>query len=441
METDAYDAAQSIFRGTFDLADIVFLIILLFLLLCSALASASEVAYFSLSPGELEKLKEKGYDKVANLHQKPNLLLSTILITNNFVNVGIVILSTYLVNSLFDFSGNPVLGFIIQVIGVTFIILLFGEIIPKLYANRSQVKMAIFMAGPLTFLTYLFRPLSTLLIRSTSLISKRMAKKDGLSMDQLSKALELTEDAEINDEKDILEGIVRFSNIAAIDIIRPRINIIALDIEDSFEVVKNVVIEHGYSRLPVYRENLDTIEGILYVKDLLAHLKEPQNFAWQSLIRPAYFVPETKKIDDLLEEFRTSKIHMAIVVDEFGGTSGIVTMEDILEEIVGEISDEYDEDEKQFIRLADGSLIFEAKILLTDFFRVIDADPTEFGKLTEEVETLAGLLLEIKGDFPRRREIIEYDDYRFQVLEIDNRRILKVKFNRISDQGKERQEE
>ena len=245
----------------------------------------------------------------------------------------------------------------------------------------------------------------------------------------------------LNDEKDILEGIVRFSNIAAIDIIRPRINIIALDIEDSFEVVKNVVIEHGYSRLPVYRENLDTIEGILYVKDLLAHLKEPQNFAWQSLIRPAYFVPETKKIDDLLEEFRTSKIHMAIVVDEFGGTSGIVTMEDILEEIVGEISDEYDEDEKQFIRLADGSLIFEAKILLTDFFRVIDADPTEFGKLTEEVETLAGLLLEIKGDFPRRREIIEYDDYRFQVLEIDNRRILKVKFNRISDQGKERQEE
>ena len=441
METDAYDAAQSIFRGTFDLADIVFLIILLFLLLCSALASASEVAYFSLSPGELEKLKEKGYDKVANLHQKPNLLLSTILITNNFVNVGIVILSTYLVNSLFDFSGNPVLGFIIQVIGVTFIILLFGEIIPKLYANRSQVKMAIFMAGPLTFLTYLFRPLSTLLIRSTSLISKRMAKKDGLSMDQLSKALELTEDAEINDEKDILEGIVRFSNIAAIDIIRPRINIIALDIEDSFEVVKNVVIEHGYSRLPVYRENLDTIEGILYVKDLLAHLKEPQNFAWQSLIRPAYFVPETKKINDLLEEFQVKKVHMAIIVDEYGGTSGIVTMEDILEEIVGEISDEYDEDEKQYIRLADGSYIFEAKIQLTDFFRATDTDPAEFEKITEEVETLAGLLLEIKGDFPRRREVIEYKNYRFQILEMDNRRILKVKFNVINASEDDKEEE
>lgn len=274
METDAYDAAQSIFRGTFDFVDIIFIVILLFLLLCSALVSGSEVAYFSLTPGDLDKLKAKGYDKVANLHKKPNLLLSTILITNNFVNVGIVILSTYLVNSLLDFSGNPLLGFIIQVILVTFVILLFGEIIPKLYANRSQVRMAILMAGPLTFLTYVFRPLSLLLINSTSVISKRISKKDGLSIDQLSKALELTEDAEINDEKEILEGIVRFSNISAIDIIRPRINIIALDIEDSFDQVKSVVIEHGYSRLPVYRENLDTIEGILYVKDLLAHLRD-----------------------------------------------------------------------------------------------------------------------------------------------------------------------
>ena len=399
METDAYDAAQSIFRGTFDLADIVFLIILLFLLLCSALASASEVAYFSLSPGELEKLKEKGYDKVANLHQKPNLLLSTILITNNFVNVGIVILSTYLVNSLFDFSGNPVLGFIIQVIGVTFIILLFGEIIPKLYANRSQVKMAIFMAGPLTFLTYLFRPLST-------------------------------EDAEINDEKDILEGIVRFSNIAAIDIIRPRINIIALDIEDSFEVVKNVVIEHGYSRLPVYRENLDTIEGILYVKDLLAHLKEPQNFAWQSLIRPAYFVPETKKINDLLEEFQVKKVHMAIIVDEYGGTSGIVTMEDILEEIVGEINDEYDEKEETYTKLSNNTYIFEACTLLNDFIKIVDADPDSFKDIEGEADTLAGLILEIKGELPGKNDVITYQSHKFTILEVDNRRIKKIKYER-----------
>ena len=439
METDAYDAAQSIFRGTFDLADIVFLIILLFLLLCSALASASEVAYFSLSPGELEKLKEKGYDKVANLHQKPNLLLSTILITNNFVNVGIVILSTYLVNSLFDFSGNPVLGFIIQVIGVTFIILLFGEIIPKLYANRSQVKMAIFMAGPLTFLTYLFRPLSTLLIRSTSLISKRMAKKDGLSMDQLSKALELTEDAEINDEKDILEGIVRFSNIAAIDIIRPRINIIALDIEAFgnsgrfYQELSDRMAELkacGYSRLPVYRENLDTIEGILYVKDLLAHLKEPQNFAWQSLIRPAYFVPETKKINDLLEEFQVKKVHMAIIVDEYGGTSGIVTMEDILEEIVGEINDEYDEKEETYTKLSNNTYIFEACTLLNDFIKIVDADPDSFKDIEGEADTLAGLILEIKGELPGKNDVITYQSHKFTILEVDNRRIKKIKYEK-----------
>ncbi len=431
METDAYDAAQSIFRGTFDLVDFVFLIILLFLLLCSALVSGSEVAYFSLTPGDLDKLKEKGYDKVANLHKKPNLLLSTILITNNFVNVGIVIISTYLVNTLFDFSRNPVLGFSIQVILVTFIILLFGEIIPKLYANRAQVRTAIFMAGPLTFLTYVFRPLSLLLINSTSVISKRMAKKDGLSIDQLSKALELTQDEEINNEKEILEGIVRFSNIDAIDIIRPRINIIALDIEDSFEHVKDVVIEHGYSRLPVYRENLDTIEGILYVKDLLAHLKEPGNFQWQSLIRPAYFVPETKKINDLLEEFQLKKVHLAIVVDEYGGTSGIVTMEDILEEIVGEINDEYDEKEETFTRLPNNAYAFEACTLLNDFIKIVDADQDSFKDIEGEADTLAGLILEIKGELPHKNDVVTYHEHKFTVMEVDNRRIKKIKYEKI----------
>ena len=213
----------------------------------------------------------------------------------------------------------------------------------------------------------------------------------------------------------------------------PRLDMEDIEIKISFREVVDFIIKSGYSRIPVYSETEDNIKGILYIKDLLPYIDKPDTFRWQSLIRPAYFVPETKKIDDLLEEFRTNKIHMAIVVDEFGGTSGIVTMEDILEEIVGEISDEYDEDEQQFIRLADGSLIFEAKILLTDFFRVIDADPSDFGKLTEEVETLAGLLLEIKGDFPRRREIIDFKEYRFQVLEVDNRRILKVKFNRIPE--------
>lgn len=434
METDAYDAAvQSMFRGSFDVIDIVFVVILLFLLLCSALASASEVAYFSLTPGEMDKLKEKGNSKALHLLRKPDLLLSTILITNNFVNVGIVIISSYLVNTLFNFSSYPILGFVIQVILVTFIILLVGEIIPKLYANRTQVKMAVIMAGPLTFLTFLFRPLSMLLIKSTSVISKRIARKDGLSIDQLSKALELTEDDEINEEKDILEGIVRFSNINAIDIIQPRINLIALDIEDSFEYVKDIVIEHGYSRLPVYRENLDTIEGILYVKDLLAHLKEPLDFNWQSLIRPAYFVPETKKINDLLEEFQLKKVHMAIVVDEYGGTSGIVTMEDILEEIVGEINDEYDEKEETFVRLKNNAYIFEACTLLNDFIKIVDADQDSFKDIEGEADTLAGLILEIKGELPRKSEVITYNEHKFTVLEVDNRRIKKIKYEKVEE--------
>lgn len=257
-----------------------------------------------------------------------------------------------------------------------------------------------------------------------------MAKKDGLSIDQLSKALELTQDADLNEEKEILEGIVRFSNIDAIDIICPRINIIALDIEDDFDQVRNMVIEHGYSRLPVYRENLDTIEGILYVKDLLAYLKEDKNFKWQKLIREAYFVPETKKINDLLEEFQTKKVHMAIVVDEYGGTSGIVTMEDILEEIVGEINDEYDEKEETYIRLTDNKYIFEACTLLNDFIKIVDADQDSFKDIEGEADTLAGLILEIKGELPRKNEVITYHEHHFTILEVDNRRIKKIKYEK-----------
>ena len=431
METDSYDAVINIFRGSFELIDIVFLAILLFLLLISALVSGSEVAYFSLTPSDLKETKTKGYEKVNNLYKKPNLLLSTILITNNFVNVGIVIISTFLIHKVFNFSENPILGFTIQVILVTFLILLFGEIMPKLYANRSQIKMAIIMAGPLTFLTYLFRPLSTLLIKSTSIISRRMTDKNSLSIDQLSKALELTIKTEINEEKDLLEGIVRFSNIDTIDIVCPRINIISIDIKDNFEHVKSIVIEHGYSRLPVYRENLDTIEGVLYVKDLLAHLKKQENFKWQTLIRPAYFVPETKKINDLLGEFQLKKVHMAIVVDEYGGTSGIVTMEDILEEIVGEINDEYDEVEETFKRLPNNIYIFEAHTLLNDFIKIIHVNQSIFKEIEGEADTLAGLILEIKGELPKKSEVIVYNEHKFTILEVDNRRIKKIKYEKL----------
>ena len=434
METELISAVSDVAYGPFNLTDVIFIIILLLLLFSSAVISGSEVAYFSLSPGQLEEIRQKGYEKVYHLHRKPEKLLATILISNNFVNVAIVILSSYLVDSLFDFSGNSLLGFVIQVIVVTFIILLFGEIIPKLYANRSPIKMAIFMASPLTVLSYLFRPLSALLINSTSIISKKVAKKDSISIDQLSKALELTKDSEINEEKDILEGIVRFSNIYAIDIIQPRINIIAIDEEDSFKHIRELIIEHGYSRLPVYKDNLDTIVGILYIKDLLAHLQEDDHFQWQSLIRPAYFVPETKKINDLLEEFQTKKVHLAIVVDEYGGTSGIVTMEDILEEIVGEINDETDEKEKTYIKIKNNAYIFEGHTLLNDFEKIADIKDDYFKDIEGGADTLAGLILEIKGELPRKNEVITYRQHKFTILDVDKRRIKKIKYEDLDQE-------
>lgn len=428
METELICAVADNTIGPFNFIDLIYIIILLLLLFSSAAISGSEVAYFSLTPGQLEELRQKGYEKVCNLYKKPEKLLATILISNNFVNVGIVILSSYLVDSLFDFSFNPLLGFFIQVVVVTFVILLFGEIIPKLYANRSAMSMAIHMAAPLTFLGFLFRPISALLIGSTSIISKRIAKKNSISIDQLSKALELTKDSEINEEKDILEGIVRFSNIYAIDIIQPRINVIAIDQEDRFNHIKEMIVEHGYSRIPVYDENLDNIVGILYIKDLLPYLGETEEFKWQSLIRPAYFVPETKKINDLLEEFQSKKVHLAIVVDEYGGTSGIVTMEDILEEIVGEINDETDEKERMYIKIKNNAFIFEGHTLLNDFEKITGLEDNSFEDIEGEADTLAGLILEIKGELPKKNDIITYKEHKFTILDVDNRRIKKIKY-------------
>ncbi|MDH6358665.1 gliding motility-associated protein GldE [Parabacteroides sp. PF5-9] len=409
------------------------------LLVISAFISASEVGFFSLSPTHLNEIKEDKFSSdriIGQLLQRSEYLLAAILITNNFVNVAVVMLCAYGINVWIDFSATPVWGFVLQTIVLTFVLLLFGEIMPKIYAQRNALRFVRFSAPVLNGIERICRPLSNILVGSSSFISKKLTrKKYDLSVDQLSKALELTSD-EIPEEKEMLAEIIKFYNKTADEIMTPRLDIEDIEIKSSFHQVIDFIVQSGYSRIPVYAGSEDNIKGILYIKDLLPYIEKPEGFRWQSLIRPAYFVPETKKIDDLLEEFRTNKIHMAIVVDEYGGTSGIVTMEDILEEIVGEISDEYDEDEKQFIRLADGSLIFEAKILLTDFFRVTGIDVSAFGKLTEEVETLAGLLLEIKGDFPIRREIIEYEHYRFQILEIDNRRILKVKFNDLSEDEK-----
>ena len=405
--------------------------------------SASEVAFFSLTPGDINDIREENSPSdplIRKLLDRSEYLLAAILIANNFVNVAVVMLCTYGINSLINFSAVPALGFILETIVLTFMLLLFGEIMPKIYAQKNSLRFVRRSASVLNMVERICLPLSVVLVNSTSIINKALVKKKyDLSVDELSKALELTS-KEIPEEKEMLAEIIKFYNKTADEIMTPRLDMEDIEIKTSFRNEIDFIIKSGYSRIPIYAESEDNIKGILYIKDLLPYIEKPDTFRWQSLIRPAYFVPETKKIDDLLEEFRTNKIHMAIVVDEFGGTSGIVTMEDILEEIVGEISDEYDEDEKQFVRLADGSLIFEAKILLTDFFRVINTDPSEFGKLTEDVETLAGLLLEIKGDFPRRREIIDYGKYRFQILEMDNRRILKVKFNCISEIEKEGEE-
>ncbi|WP_106830791.1 gliding motility-associated protein GldE [Parabacteroides pacaensis] len=420
---------QAVTTGT-----VVAFILAALLLFLSGFVSASEVAYFSLEPGDVNDIKEERTPSDSLIKQllgNSEYLLATILIANNFVNVAIVMLCTYGVNSLFDFSHVPVLGFVLETIILTFLLLLFGEIMPKIYAQKNALMFARFAAPALRFMEKLVSPLSKLLVTSTNIINKALSKKKyDLSMDELSKALELTSD-EIPEEKEMLEEIIKFYDTTASEIMTPRFDVEDIDIKMNFREVLDFIIKSGYSRIPVYAGSEDNIKGILYIKDLLPYLEKPETFRWQSLIRPAYFVPETKKIDDLLEEFRTSKIHMAIVVDEFGGTSGIVTMEDILEEIVGEISDEYDEDEKLYIKLADGSMVFEGKILLTDFFRIIDAEESDFGKLTEEVETLGGLLLEIKGDFPERGEVITYSTYRFQVLEVDDRRILKIKFSRL----------
>ena len=441
MDPDAYlcqlaDVFNGISVHSPTISAIIAIVLAGLLLLVSGFASASEIAFFSLSPSDLSAIDEKKHpsdEKIRKLLDDTERLLATILITNNFVNVTIIMLCNFFFMSVFEFH-SPIAEFLILTVILTFLLLLFGEIMPKIYSAQKTLAFCRFSAPGIWMFRSLFYPVASMLVRSTSFLNKHFARKNhNISVDELSHALELTDKEELKEENNILEGIIRFGGETAKEVMTSRLDVVDLDIRTPFKDVLQCIIENAYSRIPIYSENRDNIKGILYIKDLLPYIDKPDTFRWQSLIRPAYFVPETKKIDDLLEEFRTNKIHMAIVVDEFGGTSGIVTMEDILEEIVGEISDEYDEDEQQFIRLADGSLIFEAKILLTDFFRVIDADPSDFGKLTEEVETLAGLLLEIKGDFPRRREIIDFKEYRFQVLEVDNRRILKVKFNRIPE--------
>ena len=410
----------------FTLENSILTFIMFILLIFSALISGSEVAFFSLTPANKERLRKKKNKDVFTLLSKTDRLLATILISNNFVNVAVVTISTFLANDLFIFK-NELTTFIVQVVLITFLILLFGEIIPKLYANKTQVKFSIFMSKPLIALELLFYPLSTLLVKSTSFISRNISPKEGISMDELSKALQLTKNSDINNEKNILEGIVRFSNICVVDVIKPRIEVLAIDIESNFNEIKEFVLECSYSRIPVYRDNLDTIEGILYVKDLLTHLDEGDEFQWQKIIREPYFVPETKKINDLLKEFQQKKVHLAIVVDEYGGTSGIITMEDILEEILGSLNQENEDNhEKKYIKTQNNDFIFEASTLLNDFLKIIGSRENPFVEVEGEADTLAGLILEIKGELPQKNDIIIYNNFKFKILEVDERRIIKI---------------
>ncbi len=402
------------------------------LLITSALVSGSEVAYFSMSPKDklrLEKKKDKYSLFIRQNLDNPEKLLATILVANNFVNIGIVILSTYATNMLLDFSEAQTLGYIFQIVIVTFFLLLFGEIIPKIYANRYSVKVARLMALPLHVLERVFRPVNSILIYSSSFINKRVQNhhNQNISVDELSQALELTTGDEIYEDKEILEGIVNFGNKNAEEIMHSRVDVVALDLKDSFEKVINVINDSGYSRIPVCSGSFDNIRGILYTKDLLPYIHKRDTFRWQSIIRPPFYVPETKKIDDLLEEFQKNKVHMAIVVDEYGGSSGIVTLEDILEEIVGDILDEFDEDEHYSTKISDNKYLFDGKIMLNDFYRITGCDSNIFNDCKGDADTLAGLILEIKGEIPALNEKIECKNFTFSIDAVDNRRIKKIR--------------
>jgi gliding motility-associated protein GldE len=410
---------------------IISLTVSLLLLALSALISASEVAFFSLDPqtmNELEESERKTDKNILRLLQTPQRLLGTILIGTNFLNVAIILLLTHFTTSVLNFDSVPFLGFIFQAIFITFMLLLFGEIMPKVYATQYAKKTALKAVPVITALGKMVSPFVSFLVNSTSVVNNRLARhtRSNISMDELSHALELTSNSK-DEDTEILEGIIKFGNIQVVDIMTSRLDMVVADIKMNFKQLLDLVIKSGYSRIPVYGENRDNIKGLLYSKDLLPHLNKPANFRWQSLVRQAYFVPETKMIDDLLNEFQLNKIHLALVVDEYGGTSGLITLEDILEEIVGDISDEYDNEEQLFTKIDNHTFIFEAKILLNDFFKIDEINEEDFVKVTDEVETLAGLILELKGDIPAKNERIGFGRYVFEIMAVDNRRIKKVK--------------
>ena len=429
-----FNTMLNIFAGNITPEIILSLLVVLLLLICSALISGSEVAFFSLNPSQLKDIRSKDTktNRLILSHlDRPKRLLATILITNNFVNVGIVILSAYVSRQLFDFSSFPIFGFIIEVVVITSFLLLFGEIMPKIYANHKPITFASIMAGPLNILIKVFYPFSSLLVRSTRLIDNKLtSNSQDISMSEISEAIDITVDEDTTEEETkILKGIVKFSDIEVTEIMKSRMDVVSVDAQISFKELIEIVVDSGYSRIPVFTETFDNVKGILYVKDLLPHLTKQEEFNWIDLLRPAFFVPENKKINDLLQEFQERKIHVAIVVDEYGGTSGIVTLEDIIEEIIGEITDEFDtpEDEVGYRKINANTYIFEAKTSINDFCKITGYDDDIFDEIKGDSDSLAGIILEELGEIPDKGTTFTYRNFDFKILTVDNRRIKQVK--------------
>lgn len=400
-------------------------------LYASAFVSASEIAFFSLTSSELDEIDESDTPcdkRVKTLLDDSERLQATVVVLNNLMNVAFILLLNFFFWNVVHWGAVSAVGFIAVTVVLVFLLLVFGEIMPRIYSAQHALRFCRRSAPVMLRLCAICRPLSNVLVHSTWAFNRlAQKKKPNLSVDELSQALELTDKNDISEESNMLEGIIRFGEETAKEVMTSRLDMVDLEISAPFSKVLRCVVENVYSRIPVYEDTRDNIKGILYIKDLLPYLDKDDSFQWQKLVRPAFFVPETKKIDDLLRDFQANKVHIAIVVDEFGGTLGIVTMEDIIEEIVGEINDEYDEEELPYVKVGDNVYIFEAKTLLSDFYKILKVDADVFEDAAGDSDTVAGLLLELKGEFPALHEVIEFRNYSFEILEMNARRILKVK--------------
>lgn len=414
-----------------DFEFLIGIIAIVLLLICSAFISGSEVALFSLSQKDIDEIMENDFNKgnlISELLEKPKKLLATILVANNFVNIAVVILFSSFSGKMFNSIASSALRFTLEVVLVTFFLLLFGEVLPKIYANRNNIVFAQKVAVSISLLNKILSPISVPMRNSIHFIEKKLnVQKGNFSVNQLSQALELTSQSDTTDgEQKILEGIVTFGNTEVRQVMSPRIDVFSLNIEETFKEIMPKIIEKGYSRIPVYKENIDQIEGILFIKDLIPHI-DNDNFNWVELLREPFFVPENKKLDDLLKDFQSMKSHLAVVVDEYGGTSGIISLEDVLEEIVGDISDEFDDEDLIYSQIDDNNFLFEGKISLKDFYRIIDVNEEEFERQKGEAETLAGFLLEISGNFPKKSQKITFHNLIFTIENVDKRRIKQIK--------------